>query len=70
MVGTGPARATIATTTPVNSCAGNQTTGTVICTDNLTGIYLINGNTLSQTLSQRRRQPEDLLWAATAPPAA
>ena len=50
MVGSGPARATIATTTPVNSCAGNQTTGTIICTDNLNGIYLINGNTLTQTL--------------------
>ncbi len=51
MVGTGPSRATIATSTPINSCAGNQTTGTVICTDNLTGIYLINGETLSQTLN-------------------
>ncbi len=51
VVGTGPSRATITTSAPVNSCAGNQNTGTVICTDNLKGIYLINGNTLSQTLS-------------------
>ena len=51
VAGTGPARATIATTTPVNSCAANQNTGTVVCTDNLNGIYLINGNTVSSTLT-------------------
>ena len=50
ITGSGPARATITTTTPVNSCAANESTGTVVCTDNLNGVYVINGNTLSQTL--------------------
>jgi hypothetical protein len=51
VVGSGPSRATITTSTPVNSCAGNQTTGTVVCTDNAKGIYLIDGNTLTSTLT-------------------
>jgi hypothetical protein len=51
VVGSGPTRATITTTVPVNSCAANQTTSTVVCTDNQTGIYLINGNALSSMLS-------------------
>ena len=33
MVGSGPTRATITTTAPVNSCAANQATTTVICTE-------------------------------------
>jgi hypothetical protein len=50
VAGSGPARASIATTTPVNSCAANQNSGEVVCTDNANGIYLINGNALSSTL--------------------
>ena len=51
VTGTTPTRATVTTTNPVNSCSANQNTGTVVCTDNLNGIYLINGNTLSSTLT-------------------
>ncbi|HXN86187.1 MAG TPA: hypothetical protein VN867_08950, partial [Candidatus Binataceae bacterium] len=50
VTGSGPARTSIATTNPVNSCSANQTSGEVVCTDNLNGIYLINGATLSSTL--------------------
>lgn len=50
VTGTGPARATVTTAHPINSCSANQTTGTVVCTDNITGVYLIDGNSLSSTL--------------------
>ena len=50
VAGNGPARTTITTSNPVNSCSANQNTGQVVCTDNGNGIYLINGATLSGTL--------------------
>ena len=50
IAGSGPARTTITTSHPINSCSANQNSGEVVCTDNLTGIYLINGATLTSTL--------------------
>lgn len=46
--GTG-ASTIISTPNPVNSCAGNSATGQVVCTSNLTDVYLISGSTLSLT---------------------
>jgi hypothetical protein len=41
----------IATASPVNACAGNPATGQVVCTANTTSVYLINGTTLTNTLT-------------------
>jgi hypothetical protein len=41
----------IATGSPVNACAGNPATGQVVCTANTTSVYLINGTTLTNTLT-------------------
>lgn len=43
-------RATIATVGTVNSCSANPSTGQAICTANSNDVYLINGNTLTNTL--------------------
>src|SRR6202050_211840 len=59
VTGSGPARTSIATTNPVNSCSANQTSGEVVCTDNLNGIYLINGATLSSTLISGGTNPHE-----------
>ncbi len=45
------ARATIPTPHIVNSCSGNSVTGTVICDANNSDVYLINGATLTKTVS-------------------
>ncbi len=42
---------TIPTVNPVNSCAGNSATGTVVCTSNLTDVYVIHGSTVTTTLT-------------------
>lgn len=49
--GTGIARATVTTPTAVNSCASNSVTGETVCTSNGTDVYLINGSTLTSTLT-------------------
>ena len=41
----------ILTPSPVNSCASNSVTGTTVCTANNTDVYLLNGTTLSNTLT-------------------
>jgi hypothetical protein len=41
----------IPTRSPVNACAGNPATGEVVCTGNNTDVFLINGTTLSTTLT-------------------
>jgi hypothetical protein len=48
--GTG-SRATISTRATVNSCASNSVTSETVCTANNTDIYLINGSTVTQTVS-------------------
>ena len=49
--GTGFTRSTIVTPKAVNSCASNSVTGETVCTANDTDVYLINGTTLSSTLT-------------------
>jgi hypothetical protein len=41
----------IATTSPVNACAGNPATGQVVCTGNNTSVYVISGAALTDTLT-------------------
>ncbi len=43
---------------PVNSCASNGTTGTTICTGNSNDVYVINGTTLSSTLTAGGTAPQ------------
>jgi len=50
-LGTGAAPTTIVTGNIPNSCSSNSTTGTTVCVANNTDVYLINGTTLSSTLS-------------------
>lgn len=40
-------------TTPqdINSCSSNSSTGTTVCIDNYTGIYIVQGSTITHTLS-------------------
>jgi hypothetical protein len=49
--GTGITRATVITPNAVNSCASNSVTGETVCTSNATDVYLINGSTLTSTLT-------------------
>jgi hypothetical protein len=44
-------RATIPTTEIVNSCSGDSITGTVICSADNNDVYLINGSTLTKTVT-------------------
>jgi len=41
----------IATPNTVNSCAANPLTGEVVCTSNVADVYLVNGSTLTTTIS-------------------
>jgi hypothetical protein len=50
-VGTGGAPTTVVTGSVPNSCSSNSTTGTTVCTGNNTDVFLINGSTLSTTLT-------------------
>ena len=43
--------ASIVTPGVVNSCSSNSTTGTTVCTANNTDVYIINGSTLTATLT-------------------
>jgi hypothetical protein len=47
----GVSRATIPTTQIVNSCSGNSITGAVICSADNNDVYLINGSTLTKTVT-------------------
>jgi hypothetical protein len=49
--GSGITRATIVTPLAVNSCASNSVTGETVCPSNGTDVYLINGSTLTSTVS-------------------
>ncbi len=50
-VGTGGAPTTVVTGSVPNSCSSNSSTGTTICTGNNTDVFVINGSTLSSTLT-------------------
>jgi hypothetical protein len=50
-IGTGGAPASITTGNVPNSCSSNSTTGQTVCVANNTDVYLINGTTLSSTLT-------------------
>ena len=50
-VGTGGAPTTVVTGSVPNSCSSNSSTGTTICTGNNTDVFVINGTTLSTTLT-------------------
>lgn len=45
------AGASIATPDVVNTCGGNSVTGQVVCTSNNTDVYIINGTSLTTTLT-------------------
>jgi len=42
---------TVSTPNTVNSCAANPNTGEVVCTSDVTDVYLVNGTTLTTTIS-------------------
>ncbi len=50
-VGTGGAPTSVTTASVVNSCSSNSTTGQTVCVANNTDVYLINGTTLTSTLT-------------------
>jgi hypothetical protein len=50
-IGTGGAPTTVVTGSVPNSCSCNSTTGTTVCTGNNTDVFLINGTTLSSTVT-------------------
>jgi len=50
-VGTGGAPTSVVTGSVPNSCSSNSTTGTTVCTGNNTDVFLINGTTLSSTVT-------------------
>jgi hypothetical protein len=50
-VGTGGAPTSVTTGSVPNSCSSNSTTGTTVCTGNNTDVFLINGSTLSSTVT-------------------
>jgi hypothetical protein len=50
-LGTGGAPTTVVTGSIPNSCSSNSTTGTTVCTGNDDKVFLINGSTLSSTLT-------------------
>ncbi len=50
-IGTGGSSTTVVTGHVPNSCSSNSKTGTTVCSGNNTDVYLINGSTLTNTLS-------------------
>jgi hypothetical protein len=50
-IGTGGAPTTVTTGSVPNSCSSNSTTGTTVCTGNNTDVFVINGSTLSNTVT-------------------
>ena len=50
-IGTGGAPTTVVTGSVPNSCSCNSATGTTVCTGNNTDVFLINGTTLSSTVT-------------------
>ena len=50
-IGTGAAPTTVVTGSIPNSCSSNSTTGTTVCTGNNTDVFVINGTTLSSTVT-------------------
>jgi hypothetical protein len=50
-IGTGAAPKNIATANIPNSCSSNSKTGETVCVGNNTDVYLINGSTLTSTLT-------------------
>jgi hypothetical protein len=58
-VGTGGAPSTVVTGSVPNSCSCNSTTGTTVCTGNNTDVFLINGTTLSSTVTSGATGTQD-----------
>ena len=54
-IGTGAAPTTVVTGSVPNSCSSNSATGTTVCTGNTTDVFLINGTTLSSTVTSGAR---------------
>jgi kumamolisin len=54
----GGAGVSIATPDVVNTCSGNSVTGQVVCTSNNTDVYIINGTSLTTTLTSAGTDPE------------
>jgi len=50
-IGTGGAPTSVVTGSVPNSCSSNSNTGTTVCTGNNTDVFLINGTTLSSTVT-------------------
>ena len=50
-IGTGGSPTSITVGSAPNSCASNSTTGQTVCIGNNTDVYLINGSTLTSTLT-------------------
>lgn len=55
--GDGPA-VSIGTSRPVNTCGGNSVTGEVVCTSNDTDVYIINGTSVTKTLTSGGTAPQ------------
>jgi hypothetical protein len=51
--------ATIATPNVVNTCGGNSLTGEVVCTSNMTDVYLIKGTAITTTLTSAANTTEN-----------
>ncbi|MGH7923122.1 MAG: hypothetical protein ACREQH_00860, partial [Candidatus Binatus sp.] len=50
-IGTGGAPVAVTTGNVPNSCSSNSSTGETVCVGNNTDVYLINGTTLTSTLT-------------------
>jgi hypothetical protein len=50
-IGTGAAPTLVPTSEGVNSCSTNSTTGVAVCVANQTDVYILNGTTLTTTLT-------------------
>ena len=58
-IGTGGAPVTIATGSVPNSCSSNSETGETVCVGNNTDVFLINGTTLTNTLTSGATASQD-----------
>jgi hypothetical protein len=63
-IGTGGASVTVVTGNVPNSCSSNSQTGETVCVGNNTDVYLINGTTLSNTLTSGATSTESFSGGA------
>jgi hypothetical protein len=47
----GGSPASITTSSEINSCSSNSITGTSVCIDNVTGVYILSGTSITNTLT-------------------